>query len=203
MSGQLTFRYVGESGLLVELASNEDVHRLAHFVRTTIADRVLEVIPGHDTVLIVGKDRRVREEAIVDWQQHVRDLPSSSTTRRIAVRYDGDDLRLVAEACRLSPEEVARRHQGATYVVAFSGFAPGFAYLTGLDPQLRVPRRVAPRPAVPAGSVAVAGEYCAIYPNASPGGWNLLGRTQQTMFDAHADPPAYLQPGDVVKFQEA
>ncbi len=91
--------------------------------------------------------------------------------------YDGPDLHAVAAACALSPEEVVRRHRQAQYTAAFIGFAPGFAYLIGGDPRLRPGRRDQPRERVPAGSVAVAGEYTAVYPRASPGGWQLIGRT--------------------------
>ena len=116
------------------------------------------------------------------------------------VVYDGDDVDEVARHCRFSREEVVRRHCGAAYTVAFLGFSPGFAYLTGGDPLLRVPRRRSPRPRVAAGSVAVADDMCAVYPSASPGGWQLLGRTDAVLFDPRRRPPALLEPGDRVRF---
>jgi KipI family sensor histidine kinase inhibitor len=86
--------------------------------------------------------------------------------------------------------------------VAFGGFAPGFAYLTGGDSRLRVPRRSEPRTTVPAGSVALAGEYSAVYPRSSPGGWQLIGRTDAAIWDLEHDPPALLRPGTWVRFVE-
>ena len=100
--------------------------------------------------------------------------------------YDGPDLAEVARACGVSPEEVVRRHVAATYTVAFLGFAPGFAYLIGGDESLRPGRRDEPRERVPVGAVALAGEYAAVYPRASPGGWQLIGSTELVMFDARA-----------------
>lgn len=118
----------------------------------------------------------------------------------LPVRYDGADLAEVASLTGLGVDEVVRRHTAATYTVAFGGFMPGFAYLTGLDPALHVPRRSSPRPRVPAGSVAVAGEFAAVYPAATPGGWRLLGTCATPLFDVHRDPPALLRPGTRVRF---
>lgn len=112
--------------------------------------------------------------------------------------YDGEDLAWVATATKLSVEDVIRKHRDATYVVELMGFAPGFAYLSGLDPTLVMPRRATPRPRVPAGSLAIAGDYTAVYPFASPGGWHLIGRVLVPMFDGGAR----LQLGDRVRFAE-
>ena len=103
----------------------------------------------------------------------------------------------------LSPEEVTARHMGAEYVVGFLGFAPGFAYLLGVDERLHVERRAEPRQLVPAGSVALAGPYSGIYPRESPGGWQLIGSTTAVLFDATRDPPALLSAGDRVRFVPA
>jgi KipI family sensor histidine kinase inhibitor len=118
----------------------------------------------------------------------------------LPVRYDGPDLDEVAALTGLSPQEVAARHLAGRYTVAFGGFMPGFAYLTGLDPALRVPRRDSPRPRVPAGAVAVAGDLAAVYPAATPGGWRLLGTCDTPLFDVDRTPPALLTPGTPVRF---
>ena len=94
-------------------------------------------------------------------------------------------------------------HTGTPWQVAFGGFAPGFMYLTGGDPRLQVPRRSSPRTSVPAGSVALAGEYSAVYPRSSPGGWQLIGRALVDVFDLDRDPPALLVPGARVRFVES
>jgi KipI family sensor histidine kinase inhibitor len=134
-------------------------------------------------------------------------LPEAATVGgeplRVPVVYDGADLDEVASLTGLSREEVVARHVGADYVVAYLGFSPGFGYLTGLDERLHVPRRDSPRTAVPAGSVAIAGPYGAVYPSSSPGGWRLLGRTTLRLWDPGREPPSLLQPGTQVRFVAA
>ena len=113
--------------------------------------------------------------------------------------YDGPDLGSVAEHCGLSVDEVVERHERTEFVVAFCGFAPGFAYLSGLPDELHVPRLAEPRSRVPAGSVGLAGGFTGIYPRASPGGWQLIARTEETLWDPDREPPALLVPGTVVQ----
>ena len=122
------------------------------------------------------------------------------------MRYGGDDgpdLDAVAMECGLSVDRVIELHVATAYEVLFAGFAPGFAYLGELPAELRVPRLATPRTRVPAGSVAIAGAMAAIYPQASPGGWRLLGRTDARLFDPTAMHPALLRPGDRVRFVPA
>jgi KipI family sensor histidine kinase inhibitor len=116
---------------------------------------------------------------------------------------DGPDLAEVARHAGMTADEVVAAHSGAAYDVFFLGFQPGFAYLGGLPPALATPRRDTPRVRVPAGSVGIGGAQTGIYPAASPGGWNLIGRTAVTLFDPHADAPALLAPGDRVRFVPA
>jgi KipI family sensor histidine kinase inhibitor len=114
--------------------------------------------------------------------------------------YDGTDLAAVAHATNLSPGQVVESHASQEYLVYCVGFAPGFTYCGELSAELAVPRLASPRPRVPAGSVAIAGRQTGIYAVASPGGWHLIGRTGLTLFDAEADPPARLKPGDRIRF---
>ncbi len=118
----------------------------------------------------------------------------------IPVFYDGADLAEVARRTGLSAGAVIARHAGVLYRVAFLGFQPGFAYLRGLDPALVLPRHATPRTRVPAGSVAIAEKWAGIYPARTPGGWQLLGRTEVQLFDATSTEPALLQAGDEVEF---
>lgn len=124
--------------------------------------------------------------------------PVPARDHRLPVRYDGEDLAAVAERLGLAPEAVAAAHAEPAYVVRFLGFRPGFAYLDGLPPALRLPRRATPRPRVPGGAVAVGGPYTGVYPAPSPGGWHLLGTCGLPMFDPAAG--ARLAPGDRVRF---
>lgn len=121
----------------------------------------------------------------------------------VPVRYggnDGPDLDDLAQNLGCTPEHVIALHSAPLYRVAMVGFRPGFPYLLGLPPELVVPRRASPRRSVAAGSVAIAGEQAGIYPETSPGGWHLLGRTELRMFDPQRTPPALLRPGDGVRF---
>lgn len=121
----------------------------------------------------------------------------------IAVRYGGEhgpDLADVAAHSGLPCDEVITLHAAGEYTVAMLGFAPGFAYLLGLDPRLDTPRLHTPRTRVPTGSVGIGGLQTGIYPRRGPGGWRLIGRTLTPLFDAAREPPAVLAPGDRVRF---
>jgi len=193
-------RPVGDRALLLELADNASAVRVAACLRAERPDLV-DVVPGHRTVLVTWSGARaptgleeLADDALADSHQ-----PAGREVE-IAVTYDGPDLDEVARLTRLSPEEVVERHRAAAYVAAFVGFAPGFAYLLGLDERLVVPRRSEPRTRVPGGSVAIAGPYAGVYPRESPGGWRLIGRTDAVLFDASRERPALLVAGDRVRF---
>jgi KipI family sensor histidine kinase inhibitor len=149
--------------------------------------------------------RRLVEDAL----GAIRDGPATpavGSLHEVPVRYGGDDgpdLEAVAAEVGLRPSEVVELHAGTVYEVLFLGFAPGFAYLGEVHARLVVPRLATPRVRVPAGSVAIAGAMTAVYPQASPGGWRILGRTDTVMFDPGAAPPARFRPGDRVRFVPA
>ena len=131
-----------------------------------------------------------------------KDNPGSEV--ELPVCYEPEfalDLKEVAKKAELSTEEVASRHAAAEYRVLMMGFAPGHAYMGGLDPKLTIPRRASPRAVVPAGSVAIANEQTVVYPYAISGGWNVIGRTPMTLFDASRPRPSLLWPGDRVRFR--
>lgn len=165
---------------------------------------VVDVVPAARTVLVACTDAEALAAAIVRFGDvtGLTDAPGGAGTVEVPVTYDGADLDGVAASTGLSVAEVIAAHSGAEYQVAFCGFAPGFAYLRGLPEVLHVPRRPTPRTVVPAGSVGIAAEYSAVYPTASPGGWNLLGSTRTIMFDPDRSPPALLSPGTRVRFVE-
>lgn len=160
-----------------------------------------EVVPAEQSVLVVAN----RGISVADVEGVLASLPDhlpAALGRDIEVPtvYDGADLDLVAEATGLSVAEVVALHSGTVYDAAFAGFAPGYMYCTGLDTRLRLPRRPSPRTSVPAGSVAIADAYTAVYPTASPGGWHLIGRTDLTLFDLRRPEPSLIRPGDRVRF---
>jgi KipI family sensor histidine kinase inhibitor len=212
MTEPRTLLTCGEHAVLVELAGLNEVLALAQAVREAVAAEtagftgIIDVVPASRTVLIIAHGdapmapiRHALEALPVD---RPAELPRSGEVIEVPVRYDGPDLGEVARLTGLSVDEVIAAHLGTDWKVAFGGFAPGFAYLTWGDPRLEVPRRREPRTSVPAGSVALAGEFSAIYPRSSPGGWQLIGRTDAVVFDAGREPPALLRPGAVVRFVE-
>lgn len=154
---------------------------------------------GAHTVLLRGDPVRLR--ALVNSSEPADAAPLSNETVVIEVAYDGPDLAEVARLTGLGESEVVAAHAASEWTVAFAGFAPGFAYLSGGDPRLHVPRRATPRASVPAGSVGLAGAYSGIYPRSSPGGWQLIGRTVAPLWDLDHDPPALLLPGTRVRFE--
>jgi KipI family sensor histidine kinase inhibitor len=194
-------RPAGDRALLLELASNGDAVRVARRARAELRG-VVDVVPGHETVLLTFEAEPRPEDAVALAEAALTDdhSPPEPALFELAVRYDGPDLAEVAGLASLSPEEVVARHCAATYTVGFLGFAPGFAYLLGLDERLHVPRRAEPRTHVPGGTVAIAGVYSGVYPRESPGGWRRLGCTDAVLFDASREPPALLAAGDRVRF---
>jgi KipI family sensor histidine kinase inhibitor len=198
-------RPYGRAALLVEPDDAAEVPAVAAAVQTDPA--VVEVVPAARTVLVRAEAADLpglaeRLPALVAGATET--MPTSPGNEIVLdVRYDGADLAASAAELGLRPDELAGRHADGHYVVAFCGFAPGFAYLTGLDDALRLPRLREPRAAVPAGSVAIADEFTGVYPRSSPGGWRLLGRTDASLWDLRRTPPALLVPGARVRFRAA
>lgn len=163
---------------------------------------VVEAVPAARTVLVSFTDAAARSAAEPVLRGLVPVVAKGEQPRVVEVptRYDGPDLDEVAELTGLSREAVVAAHTASTYRVDFIGFAPGFAYLSGVAPELQVPRRATPRTAVPPGSVALAGDLTAVYPRSSPGGWQLIGSTDLVTWDLSAEDPALFHPGDEVRF---
>lgn len=202
----MRFLPANAGALLVELADLRQTLALFGSLQEEPVAGVLEVVPAARTVLVRYDAHRVGEGALVAQlarRRLDRHVEREGRLVQIEVDYDGEDLREVAQILGIPPREVVRRHTAAEYTVAFTGFAPGFAYLSTEAPGLDVPRRKTPRTRVPAGSVALAGGFSAVYPQDSPGGWQLIGRTRTPMWDIGRTPPALLQPGFRVRFVEA
>ena len=193
----------GSAALLVELGSGDEVARLHAGLEAAPPTGVEELVPGARSVLVRFDRSATDRQRLAEAVRAVPLLDAGTTESalvEIPVVYDGEDLEEVADLTGLSTAEVVARHSASSYRVAFCGFAPGFAYLTGLPAELHVPRRATPRVSVPAGAVAIAGEHAAVYPRSSPGGWRLLGRTDLVLWDLARDPPALLRPGTRVRF---
>lgn len=189
----LRMTWHGERAVMLELPDPDLVHRTYHRLRAEALPGVVDLVPGAETLLVRVDPRVVDLARLQDVAGSIAgtvERPVRGPVVEIPVVYDGEDLAEVAQLTGLTCEEVIERHTGPEYVTAFCGFVPGFAYLTGLDPVLRLGRRETPRVRVPAGAVAVADHFSAVYPRVSPGGWHLLGRTQLPMFAEERDPPA-------------
>ncbi|MGF9663852.1 carboxyltransferase domain-containing protein [Arthrobacter crystallopoietes] len=195
-------RFAGPRALLVELSGLESVLALHARLTSDPLPGQLDVLAAASTVLVQCDTRAhaVAARAAVERLELDHAPAATGKTIEIPVTYDGEDLAEVARLTGLSPEGVVNAHTGQVWTAAFGGFAPGFAYLTGEDNTLDVPRRATPRTAVPAGAVALAGGYSAVYPRKSPGGWQLIGHTGSVLWDVGRPSPALIRPQDKVRF---
>jgi KipI family sensor histidine kinase inhibitor len=199
----MRFLPVSLTVLLVELADLDETLALFASLEADPVDGIMDMVPAARTLMIRFRPERLTAAKLAG-EIAIRDLSAriapSDRLVEIPVNYDGEDLGDVSELTGLSVENVIRRHTESTFTVAFCGFAPGFGYLVGGDPMLQVPRRQSPRTKIPAGSVALAGAFSGVYPQNSPGGWQIIGTTQDKMWDLARDPPALFQPGYRVRF---
>lgn len=207
------FLPMGEAAWLVEtddldtvLALDAALSPLVHAGEGVWGD-VDDLVPAARTLLVVAR----RTTNLADLAGAIRAAAlaadrsvaaAASSVVEIPVRYDGPDVDEVADQTGLTPAEVVAAHTGTSWRVGFGGFAPGFAYLVGGDPRLAVTRRAEPRTRVPVGAVALAGEFSAVYPRESPGGWQLIGTTDAVMWDSTREQPALLVPGTTVRFTQ-
>jgi KipI family sensor histidine kinase inhibitor len=199
----------GDQALLLEFDSTAEVLAWCAALRDADLPGVVDVVPASRTVLLElagprhqAATRARLDDLRVEWEAVAADPPSGlGADVTIDVVYDGEDLDEVARLAGLTPDQVVAAHTAAPMRVGFGGFAPGFAYLVGGDERLHVPRRAEPRTRVPVGSVGLAGEFSGVYPRESPGGWQLIGRTDAVLWDVERDPPALLTPGLWVRFR--
>ncbi|MGX7723365.1 5-oxoprolinase subunit B family protein [Rhodococcus pyridinivorans] len=193
----------GDSALLAEFDSLDEV--LAQF-RALDRERprgVVDLVPAARTLLVCFDPSETGVQVVHKW---VTTTPPVSRDEvdveevTLEVRYDGADLEEVGELTGLGADGVIAAHTGSLWTVAFGGFAPGFAYLTGGDSRLHVPRRSSPRTSVPSGAVGLAGEFSGVYPRKSPGGWQLIGTSSAPLWQPDRTPAALLRPGCTVRF---
>ena len=201
----------GEAAVAVEFGDGIDPRLNA---RVQALDRKLlsrpfagfqEAVPTYRSLLVFFDPFRVEPGEVAEHLLELaRDLsdeaPAAAPLKEVPTVYDGEDLDKVAHDAGLSRSEVIAIHSGLEYRVYMLGFSPGFAYMGMLPAAIETPRMATPRTRVPAGSVAVAGRQTAVYPSATPGGWNLIGRSSLRLFDARSSPPTFFSPGDRVRF---
>jgi 5-oxoprolinase (ATP-hydrolysing) subunit B len=195
----------GTGAILVELDGLEEVIGLDTALRRTPPAGTVDLVPAARTLLVSFDPRATTAGAVAADVRGRQVDPATAPDGplvEVPVAYDGADLTTVARLTGLTSQEVVARHLRPEYRAAFCGFAPGFAYLAGGDPVLRVPRRDSPRTAVPAGSVGLADQFTGVYPREMPGGWQLIGRTDAVLWDLDREPPALLAPGTRVRFVE-
>ena len=201
----MKLRTVGDAALLAETGDAAQAQALRRALLDLAIPGVRELVPGQSSLLVTtipgSVDLDMLSARMAELHVDTRGIPGRE--HEFLTDYSGEDLVAVAKLAGLEPAEVVRRHTAVTYEVAFLGFAPGFAYLTGLDAALRLPRRTEPRTRVPAGSVAIADGFTGVYPKASPGGWHILGYCGAPLFDPARVEPALLAPGDRVRFKAA
>ena len=199
----------GEAAVLLELAGPEEAQALAASLGADQDPWLRGAVPGLQSLLVEFDPLRmeaagVERELLARLASLPAETPARGRQRTIPVAYGGDfgpDLEEVARLTGRSTDDVVRLHAAGELRVLFDGFAPGFAYLGDLPKQLRVPRLATPRTRTPRGSVAIAGAMSGIYPADLPGGWRVIGRTPIELFDPLRDPPAYLVPGDTLRFE--
>ncbi|UXY09608.1 5-oxoprolinase subunit PxpB [Kosakonia sp. ML.JS2a] len=202
---------LGETAVVLELeppvtlATQKRIWRLTQ--RLADVPDVVEAIPGMNNITVVLRDPDVLALDALDrlqrWWEESDALEPASRTIEIPVLYGGEagpDLDAVARHCAMTPKQVVELHASIEYVVWFLGFQPGFPYLGGMPEALATPRRADPRVRVPAGSVGIGGAQTGIYPLETPGGWNLIGRTELALLNPQLPEPTLLRPGDRLRF---
>jgi KipI family sensor histidine kinase inhibitor len=197
----------GDLALLLQLDSTSEVLAWASALRDADIPGVLDIVPASRTVLLEfdspGQQALGRQRVGKLTVDATAAAPAAADRADIVIDvvYDGEDLDEVARLTEMSAADVIAAHTDTPWQIGFGGFAPGFAYLIGGDQRLHVPRRDEPRTRVPAGAVGLAGEFSGVYPRESPGGWQLIGRTDAVLWDVDRDDPALLTPGKSVRFR--
>ena len=212
MSALFTSYSLGERAVVLQSLDpqiSEECQRIIWRIAQQLREQLcyVDIVPGMNNLTVLFDPQKFQAQHILKqlhaFADSTKALEFEPREIQIPVKYGGSygpDLARVAEHCQLDPDEIIALHSAGTYLVYFLGFQPGFAYLGGLAPQLTTPRRAEPRIRIEAGAVGIGGNQTGIYPAASPGGWQIIGQTSVTLFDAKRAQPSLLQPGDVVRF---
>lgn len=215
MSADIKFYPAGDSGLIIEVGTDisTDVNRKIRALALGINDvnirGLIEYIPTYTTILLLYNPLEITQDRLIDIVNDINNKIDDSQSEEclvyhIPVLYGGEygsDLDFVAKHNNLSTQEVIDIHAKQNYLIYMLGFTPGFPYLGGMSKQISTPRLSKPRERIPAGSVGIAGDQTGVYPIASPGGWQLIGRTPVKLFDPTSTKPVLLEAGQYVKFE--
>lgn len=203
MTLSLALKRFGLTSILAECSDLSSALAVHSHLQRNPPKGLIELIPAAQTVLVRFEQARYASEFARTFRGEgiSGGAQTQQSERIIDVIYDGEDLGEVAQHTGLTVEQVINAHTQQTWSVAFAGFAPGFFYLHAEENVLEVPRRASPRTAVPSGAVGLAGQFSGIYPRTSPGGWQLIGRTDAPLWDLSQNPPALLEPGNTVRFR--
>lgn len=218
----ITFKPLNDCALLIvfgdsiSIATHQEIQHFHKTIEKQPFQGMIEAVPSYtsiciyyDVMQVMCKPSQTIYESIVTYLQSLlmnNEQHDLSTHRLIdiPVVYGGEygpDLAFVASYHGLSEEEIIERHSSQQYIVYMLGFAPGFAFLGGLDETIATPRKEVPRLTIPAGSVGIGGQQTGVYPFETPGGWQIIGRTPQRLFLPEQYPPTYLQAGDRIRFR--
>ncbi|MBL7473372.1 5-oxoprolinase subunit PxpB [Robertkochia sediminum] len=208
---ELKYRPFGERALLIEwpeeISENILTDIMAFSRRIAEAMPTLERVPAYNSLTLISREPMEAEDLTAGLRKLYDEKSGNSAKKRklwnIPVCYEApfcQDLEEIAQASGTSPEAIIEGHTQATYTVYAIGFLPGFMYLGGLPEALHFPRRESPRPKVAAGSVGIGGKQTGIYPQESPGGWNIIGNSPIKIFNAENDPPCGISVGDKIRF---
>lgn len=187
----------------IDSKTSEEVIAASQRLATKNIVGIWDIIPSYHSLLVSFDQRLTNHQQVEDELLDIlSNQPSSERGRtwEIPVHYDGEDLSYVCDQLKMSKAKLIAEHSKPLYNVYFIGFLPGFLYLGDLPDQLAISRRKTPRAKVPKGAVAIGGAQTGIYPSASPGGWQLIGRTEMEWFDLDFNPPSKIKAGDIIKF---
>lgn len=206
----IQLKLFGKKALLLEWpqridrAISQEILTIQDYVLQQTDWGILDVVPAYQSLLIEFNPEKIAQEVLEEkLLASITQLPIRKERGQlweIPVTYNGEDLATICTAKNSSVEELIHLHTAPTYYVYFIGFLPGFLYLGDLPKALHFPRRSAPRARVPKGAVAIGGQQTGIYPQASPGGWQIIGHTDFNWFSVEQDPPSRIHPGDRIKF---
>ncbi len=210
---KLTYKRLDHKVFLVEWPPSidentlEEILALQKILYQNFSQEIRETVPGYHSLAVFLKDKVSYSEILPRIQESIPDADQVKITTdhwELPVCYDkefGPDLESASKHTGISEQELVCLHQQGTYLVHFIGFLPGFPYLGGMDSRLSMPRKKNPRISVPAGAVGIAGNQTGIYPQNSPGGWNIIGSCPVPLFHPNQCPPCLLKPGDRVHFK--